>query len=68
MAAGKPAGVRCPQLTPDNRCKLFDNAERPQVCRSLRPTEEMCGADDAEAMERLDGWERLTRPDVRHSE
>lgn len=67
MAAGKPAGVRCPQLTTDNRCRIFGHAERPAVCSSLQASEEMCGAGDSEAMERLVAWERLTRPEVQHS-
>ena len=62
MAAGKPAGIRCPQLTADNRCKLFASRERPLVCSSLRASAEMCGASDAEALEILAGWERLTCP------
>ncbi|MEZ4830770.1 MAG: YkgJ family cysteine cluster protein [Caldilineaceae bacterium] len=32
MPNGKPAGVRCIQLTDDNRCKLFGLPERPVVC------------------------------------
>jgi len=67
MADGKPAGVRCLQLTDDNRCQLFDNYERPQVCRNLQPSEEMCGANRAEAMERLADWEQLTRPEITSS-
>ena len=67
MTAGKPAGVRCTQLSEDNRCLLFDNTERPQVCRSLQPNEEMCGASRAEAMERLADWEQLTRPEATSS-
>jgi uncharacterized protein len=68
MAAGKPAGVRCPQLMTDNRCHLFGRAERPPVCLSLRANEEMCGASTVEALERLTEWEQLTRPDVQHSD
>ncbi|MDD2308420.1 MAG: YkgJ family cysteine cluster protein [Desulfuromonadaceae bacterium] len=67
MAAGKPAGVRCPQLTADNRCRLFGSAERPAVCRSLRPHKEMCGSSAIEALERLAEWERLTRPEATSS-
>jgi uncharacterized protein len=59
--------MRCAQLTADNRCRLFGSAERPPVCKNLRPNEEMCGVTDADAMERLTAWERLTRPDVEHS-
>lgn len=63
MAAGKPAGVRCSQLTADNRCQVFGLAERPPVCLSLRPSEEMCGAGNLEAFERLTSLEQLTRPE-----
>jgi hypothetical protein len=67
MATGKPAGIRCFQLTADNRCRIFGHPERPAVCGSLRASEEMCGGSNAEAMERLTGWELLTRPDVQRS-
>lgn len=63
MPGGKPAGVRCVQLTPDNRCLLFGRPERPAFCASLRPTPEMCRSDAAEAMAYLAELERLTRPD-----
>jgi Fe-S-cluster containining protein len=62
MLEGKPAGVRCVQLTADNLCLLFGKPERPAVCVSLRPSEEMCGASDQEAMERLAKLETLTAP------
>jgi len=62
MPDGKPAGVRCVQLMDDLRCALFGNPERPAVCSSLRPMEEMCGASAGEAMERLEIMERMTRP------
>ncbi len=41
MPDGKPAGVRCVQLTADNRCLLFGLPERPEVCVRLRPNREM---------------------------
>ena len=50
MPDGKRAGVRCVQLLPDMRCALFGKPERPAVCVSLRPTEEMCGASREEAL------------------
>jgi hypothetical protein len=62
MPQGKPAGVRCLQLTEDNRCKLFGKPERPAVCRSLRPTEEMCGKSTEEALARLNFLEQATAP------
>ena len=62
MPHGKPAGVRCVQLTADNRCLLFGLPERPAFCVGLRPSEEMCVADAAEAMQRLNRLEALTQP------
>ena len=64
MPYGKPAGMRCVQLTDDDLCKLFGMPERPAVCASLRPTAEMCGASAAEAMAYLNNLELRTRPDV----
>jgi hypothetical protein len=63
MPNGKPAGVRCVQLTSDNRCQLFGKAERPQVCVRLRPLVEMCGESRAEAMHYLTLLETLTAPE-----
>ena len=62
MPAGKPAGVRCIQLTDDNRCALFGKPERPAVCVSLRPTPEMCGQTNEEALIHLTLLERATAP------
>jgi hypothetical protein len=62
MPEGKPAGVRCVQLTDDNACKLFGKPERPAVCVSLQASLEMCGDTDEEAYRRLAEWERLTAP------
>lgn len=53
MPKGKPASVRCIQLTEDNLCKLFGSELRPAVCRSLKTSEEMCGLSNEEAMEYL---------------
>lgn len=63
MPDGKPAGVRCVQLTADNRCLLFGSAERPEVCRGLKPDEEMCGHEAVDAFMILYRLERLTSPD-----
>ncbi len=62
MPAGKPAGMRCVQLTADNRCLLFGHPERPAFCEGLRPSEEMCGASAEAAMVYLADLERATRP------
>jgi hypothetical protein len=63
MPGGKPAGIPCVQLLPDMRCALFGKPERPEVCASLRPTEDMCGSDRAQALANLAALERATRPE-----
>lgn len=50
------------QLLPDLRCAIFGQPERPAVCASLRPTQEMCGASREEAMAHLTQLETQTRP------
>ena len=62
MESGKPAGIRCIQLSEDNRCRIFSSDLRPEVCSSLRPSSEMCGSSASEAMQRLTEWEQITRP------
>jgi Fe-S-cluster containining protein len=62
MPQGKPAGVRCVQLTDDLQCRIFMSPERPKVCSSLRPHREMCGEHADEAMMILTQLERDTRP------
>jgi hypothetical protein len=61
MPQGKPAGVRCVQLTPDNLCRLFGLPERPGVCNRLRPEPEMCGTDATSALVYLNELETATR-------
>ena len=63
MPEGKPAGVRCVQLTEKNACRLFGKPERPAVCSSLQASKDMCGDSNEEAFQRLAEWERLTAPD-----
>lgn len=60
MSMGKPAGVRCIQLDEDNRCKIFGSLERPAVCGSLKPSEEMCGQTRGDALLYLARLDRLT--------
>ena len=62
MPHGKRAGERCVQLLPDFRCAIFGRPERPAVCVSLRPSEEMCGANRDEAMRALATLELATSP------
>lgn len=62
MPQGKPAGVRCVQLTVDERCAIFDDPRRPAVCAGLRPSVEMCGSSREQALQFLERLERATAP------
>ena len=50
------------QLLADHRCALFGKPDRPAVCASLRPMENMCGANRTGALAYLAGLELVTRP------
>ena len=63
MPLGKPAGTRCVQLDEANRCKLFGEAGRPEVGRSLQPSSDMCGDSREQAMRWLGYVEALTAPE-----
>jgi uncharacterized protein len=60
MPHGKPAGERCLHLTRDHRCSLYGKPERPEVCKRLRASEEMCGQTAREAFVWLARLERAT--------
>jgi Fe-S-cluster containining protein len=60
MPEGKPAGVRCAQLSTDNQCLLFGMPERPAVCVSFPVMADHCGSDRNEALARLAELERMT--------
>lgn len=60
MPEGKPPGVRCIHLTADLLCAIFAHPDRPAVCASLRPSQEMCGASARQAYEHLAWLERVT--------
>jgi uncharacterized protein len=62
MPKGKPAGVRCVQLTDENHCKLFGQARRPKVCLGLKASFELCGMSYEEAIAYLTFLEEATKP------
>jgi Fe-S-cluster containining protein len=62
MPEGKPAGVRCHQLTPDNHCRIHGRPERPAFCAGFPASAEHCGADREEALLRLAELELMTGP------
>ncbi|MBC3830979.1 YkgJ family cysteine cluster protein [Undibacterium amnicola] len=62
MPNGKPAGVPCVQLTPDLRCAIFGQPERPDCCSGLQASLEMCGDNREYAMTWLAQLEVATSP------
>ena len=62
MPDGKPAGIPCINLDENFRCRIFNHPDRPAVCASLQPSEEMCGRCRQEAMEYLENLEKITAP------
>jgi hypothetical protein len=64
MPQGKPAGVRCVQLTDDRRCAIFGRPERPACCAGLAPSAAMCGDSPQAAIAWLEALEEATRPPV----
>lgn len=62
MPGGKPAAVRCAQLSPANACLIFGRPERPAVCANLQPSPEMCGDSRERALAHLSALEAATRP------
>jgi Fe-S-cluster containining protein len=62
MPLGKPANVRCVQLDPLNRCRLFGKPERPDICSRLRPQAAMCGSSRDQALAILVHLENATAP------
>lgn len=62
LPEGKPSFVPCIHLDESLRCKIFFEKERPKVCASLTPTEEMCGTCKDDAMRYLTWLEEETKP------
>jgi hypothetical protein len=62
MPNGKPAGVRCVQLTDDLRCAIFGHRDRPACCGGLQASDEMCGDSREHAMSWIARLDEMTRP------
>ena len=60
MLNGKPAGIRCPHLTTDNKCALFGKPERPKICSAFQPCAEICGTSRDQAFDLIHNLEVLT--------
>lgn len=61
MPEGKPAGIRCVQLSEENLCRLFGLSSRPAVCLGFQAMADVCGANRDEALWLLDDLEQQTR-------
>ena len=62
MPDGKPAGVRCVQLSVENTCLLFGQPSRPAVCSAFTPQHDMCSNGSIEALRWLAALEQATKP------
>lgn len=62
MPEGKPANVRCVQLSNDNLCNIFGSELRPKVCGNFQPSLDMCSTDRDAAMTYLLHLESSTAP------
>ena len=61
MPQGKPAGIRCIQLSTDNRCLIFGDPQRPLVCSQFIAKLDVCGSNSEEALLLITELEHNTR-------
>lgn len=57
---GKPAGVRCKNLTDDYSCGIWKTPEFPAICGKFRAVTWICGNDRETATKNIIDLERLT--------
>ena len=60
MPNGKPAGVRCINLSADNLCLIFGHVDRPKLCDSFKATADVCGTNRADALYLISDLEAQT--------
>lgn len=60
MPNGKPAGVRCVQLSEENLCLLFGSESRPPVCAGFQAEIDICGVTNEEALLNITALEATT--------
>ncbi len=60
MPNGKPANVRCVNLSDDLLCKIFNQANRPKVCENFKFDKLICGENQEEAMRIMNKLESIT--------
>ena len=61
MPNGKPAGVRCVQLSDDNLCQLFGLPQRPTLCDQFKADIEVCGDNREQALILISNLENNTK-------
>jgi len=57
MPDGKPANVRCIHLTDTYQCRIYDSADRPDVCHQFKAEQRVCGRNRDEALRNLNRLE-----------
>jgi len=62
MPEGKPAGVRCVNLTSANTCSIYGEENYPRVCANFKADPQVCGENFSQAMFRLSRLESQTDP------
>ncbi|MFC1570086.1 YkgJ family cysteine cluster protein [bacterium] len=62
MPNGKPAGIRCVNLSEDNLCRIHTKENYPEVCKNFIATLESCGKTNEEAIDNLTRLEKETKP------
>jgi len=63
MPDGKPAMVRCVNLSEDFRCLIFESPDRPECCAAFQAEISLCGDHRDDAMANLVWLESATRKD-----
>lgn len=58
MPDGKPANIKCINLSDNNLCKIIDYPERPKVCWNFKFDPLICGKDRAEAIKIMQSLEK----------
>ncbi len=61
MPNGKPAGIVCIHLDENNfKCRIWNTAEYPKVCKQFAPEMSVCGDTRTQALRLIDELEKYT--------
>ena len=64
MPFGKPAGIRCFNLSESNLCKIYKKENYPAVCENFKMNYETCGKSAEQAIYNLEKLEKLTSLEI----